>query len=313
MLKKYSLMLSFLFAITCLLSCGSQNKAAVETETVVADVGTPVTLTNIVSGSLSETTELNATSAFQLKSFVKANTTGYLQLVNAKLGKYVTKGQDMFVIKNKEAEALGNTVNVLDSSFRFTGIIHIKAPGSGYVSTLTYQAGDYVTDGEQLATISDVNSFVFLLDLPYELKSYLTSNKNLQVKLPDGTLLNGYVASLMPVVDAVSQTQQVVIKVNSKQLIPENLIAKVPIVKQSKTNAVSLPKEAVLTDEVQSQFWVMKLIDSTTAVKITIKKGLESDKQVEILSPVFSAEDKILLSGNYGLADTAKVIVIQEQ
>ena len=312
MLKKYSLMLSLLFAITCLVSCGS-NKNAATTDTPVAEAGTPVTLTSITVGPLLETTELNATSAFQLKSFVKANTTGYLQLVNAQLGKYVTKGQDMFVIKNKEAEALGNTINVLDSSFRFTGIIHIKAPGSGYVSALTYKAGDYVTDGEQLATISDVNSFVFLLDLPYELKNYLAGNKNLQLKLPDGTVLNGYVAALMPVVDAVSQTQQVVIKVNSKQQIPENLIAKVTIVKKSKTNAVLLPKDAVLTDEVQSQFWVMKLTDSATAVKVLIKKGLENNNQVEILSPIFSATDKILLSGNYGVADTAKVTVTQEQ
>ena len=312
MLKKYPLLLSLLFALTCLLSCGS-NKNAATTDTPVADVGTPVTLTNITSGSLSETTELNATSVFQLKSFVKANTTGYLQLVNAQLGKYVTKGQDMFVIKNKEAEALGNTINVLDSSFRFTGIIHIKAPGSGYVSTLTYKAGDYVTDGEQLAIISDINSFVFLLDLPYELKNYLSGNKNLQLKLPDGTVVNGYVAALMPIVDAVSQTQQVVIKVNGKQQIPENLIAKVTIIKNSKIKAISLPKEAVLTDEVQSQYWVMKLTDSTTAVKVPVKKGLENNEQVEILSPVFSAADKILLTGNYGLTDTAKVIVIQEQ
>ncbi len=311
MLKKYSLMLSLLVAITSLLSCGSKKNTTAE-ELPVADIGTPVTLTNITLGSLSETAELNATSVFQLKSFVKANATGYLQLVNAQLGKYVTKGQDMFVIKNKEAAALGNTVNVLDSSFRFTGIIHINAPGSGYVSALTYKAGDYVTDGEQLAIISDVNSFVFLMDLPYELKPYLNGNKSLQLKLPDGTVLSGYVTALMPIVDAVSQTQQVVIKVNSKQQIPENLIAKVIIVKKSITHAISLPKEAVLTDEVQSRFWVMKLIDSTTAVKVPVKKGLENNEQVEILSPVFSGAEKILLTGNYGLTDTAKVIVIQE-
>lgn len=312
MLKRRLVTLSFLFAIIFLLSCGSNNKVPVR-DAPIADVGTPVTLTNITTSPLSETVELNAISVFQLKSFVKANATGYLQLVNAQLGKYVTKGQEMFVIKNKEADALGNTVNVLDSSFRFTGIIHIKAPGSGFVSMLTYRAGDYVTDGEQLAVISDVSSFVFLLNLPYELKSYLSSNKNLQLKLPDGTVLNGFVAALMPVVDPISQTQQVVIKVNSQHQIPENLIAKVTLVKKSKTNAMSLPKEAVLTDEVQGQFWVMKLTDSSTAVKVLVKKGLENGNQVEILSPLFSATDKILLTGNYGLADTAKVIVLQHQ
>ena len=312
MLKKYLFLLSLPFIISIFTSCGSKNDLSV-TDSPVVEVGTPVTLTNITTGPLSETVELNATATFQLKTFVKANATGYLQSVNAQLGKFVTKGQEMFVIKNKEAEALGNTINVLDSSFRFTGIIRIKAPGSGFVSTLSYRAGDYVTDGEQLAVISDANSFVFLLDLPYEFKNFLAGNKTLQLKLPDGTLLDGTIDGLMPLVDAVSQTQQVIIRINSKQQIPENLIAKVTLVKSSKSSTFSLPKEAVLTDEIQSQFWVMKLIDSSTAIKVLVKKGLENSNQVEILSPAFSATDKILLSGNYGLADTAKVIVFQEK
>ena len=297
------------FAFTALFSCGADS--ATNTEPT-PETGIPVTVTNISIGSLAESIELNATSVFQLKSFIKANATGYLQSVNAQLGKYINKGQQVFVIKTKEAEALGNTINVLDSSFRFTGMVHIKSPGSGYVTTLNYRMGDYVQDGEQLAIISDRNSFVFLLDLPYELKPFLAGNKNILLKLPDGTELNGYVASMMPTVDPVSQTQGIVIKVNSNQQIPEGLIAKVVLVKKSKTNAISLPKEAVLTDEVQGEYWVMKLIDSVTAVKIPVKKGLENGSNVEILSPVFSANDKIILTGNYGLADTAKVTVLQQ-
>lgn len=296
-------------AIAGLISCGADSASTAEP---VPDAGIPVTVTNISVGPLAESVELNATSVFQLKTFIKANATGYLQSVNAQLGNYINKGQQVFIIKTKEAEALGNTINALDSSFRFTGLVHIKSPGSGYVTTLNYRNGDYVQDGEQLAIISDRNSFVFLLDLPYELKPFLTGNKNIQLKLPDGTQLNGYVASLMPTVDPVSQTQGIVIKVNGNQQIPEGLIAKVVLVKKSKTNAVSLPKEAVLTDEVQGEFWVMKLIDSVTAVKVAVKKGLENGSSVEILSPVFSMNDKILLTGNYGLSDTARVTVLQQ-
>lgn len=296
-------------AIAGLISCGADSASTAEP---VPDAGIPVTVTTISVGPLAESVELNATSVFQLKTFIKANATGYLQSVNAQLGNYINKGQQVFIIKTKEAEALGNTINALDSSFRFTGLVHIKSPGSGYVTTLNYRNGDYVQDGEQLAIISDRNSFVFLLDLPYELKPFLTGNKNIQLKLPDGTQLNGYVASLMPTVDPVSQTQGIVIKVNGNQQIPEGLIAKVVLVKKSKSNAVSLPKEAVLTDEVQGEFWVMKLIDSVTAVKVAVKKGLENGSSVEILSPVFSMNDKILLTGNYGLSDTARVTVLQQ-
>ncbi|MBS1512825.1 MAG: efflux RND transporter periplasmic adaptor subunit [Bacteroidetes bacterium] len=307
-MKLFNYFLVFV-VLTFLVGCGADSAATSEPN---PDAGIPVTVTNISVGPLTESIELNATSAFQLKTFIKANATGYLQLVNAQLGSYINTGQQVFVIKTKEAEALGNTVNVLDSSFRFSGMVPIKSPGSGYVTTLNYRAGDYVQDGEQLAVISDRNSFVFLLDLPYELKPFLAGNKNVIIKLPDGTQLNGYIASLMPTVDAVSQTQGIVIKINSNQQIPEGLIAKVTLIKKSKSTAVSLPKEAVLTDEVQGEFWVMKLIDSVTAVKVPVKKGLENKSNVEILSPAFSINDKILLTGNYGLTDTAKVAVIQQ-
>jgi multidrug efflux pump subunit AcrA (membrane-fusion protein) len=297
--------------IAVLASCQSKP-AEKEPEKKDADStveGTPVTVAHIQSGSMDETVEVNAVSSFLLKTYVKANANGYLQMVNAQLGKYVSKGQELFVIKTKEAQSLGNTVTSLDTSLHFEGVIHIKSPGSGYITQLTYQAGDYVQDNEQLAVITDTKSFVFLLDLPYELKPYLPNNKNVQLKLPDGSILNGYIDAALPTVDAVSQTQSYVIKVNTDKQIPENLIAKVNLIKKAKMNTVSVPKSAVLTDETQSQFWIMKLIDSTTAVKVPIQKGMETNASVEILLPKFSPDDQILVTGNYGLSDTAKVSV----
>jgi multidrug efflux pump subunit AcrA (membrane-fusion protein) len=116
----------------------------------------------------------------------------------------------------------------------------------------------------------------------------------------------------MPTIDSASQTQQILIKVPSSANIPENLIAKVRILKSEKTNAISLPKQAVLSDESQTNFWVMKMIDSVTAVKVPVIKGMETGDRVEIVRPQFSVNDKILLSGNYGLPDTAKVRIVKE-
>jgi hypothetical protein len=109
--------------------------------------------------------------------------------------------------------------------------------------------------------------------------------------------------------DSVSQTQSFAIKVNVPHHIPQNLVATIRIIKISKTAAATLPKTSVLSDETQSEYWVMKLINDTTAVKVPVKKGLESGDRVEIVSPEFSPGDKILLSGNYGLADTDLVVV----
>jgi hypothetical protein len=304
--------ISFLMAgsfVSC--KSGSDKKDTTPVEEKTEITGTPVTLTAPQRGGMTDAVELNAVSAFLLKSYVKSTANGYLQIANAQLGKFVSKGTELFIVKTKESQSLGNTVTALDSSFHFEGAIHIKSPGNGYITQINYRAGDYVQDGEQLATITDTKSFVFLLDLPYELKPYLPANRQVQLKLPDGTVLSGFVDAPLPTMDAVSQTQSYIIKVNTVKQIPENLIAKVSLIKTAKYNTTSLPKAAVLSDEVQSEFWVMKMIDSVTAVKVSVKKGLETNSSVEILSPAFSAADKILLTGNYGLGDTAKVVVTE--
>jgi multidrug efflux pump subunit AcrA (membrane-fusion protein) len=297
--------------LLALLSCRHKETATEEESVAAEEVQTPVTVTSVETVPLQDFVELNATSSFLQTNFIKASTNGYIKSVNVKLGQMVHTGQLAFTLKTKEAEALGNTINKLDPSFNFTGLIHIKAAATGYIQELNHQAGDYVQDGEQLATLTDSKSFGFVLNLPYELRQYVSAGKALEVDLPDGTHLKGVVSSLLPNVDSISQTQTVLIKVAAAAPIPQNLIAKVRILKSERTTTASLPKQALLTDEAQSNFWVMKMIDSVTAVKVPVVKGMETTDRVEILRPQFSTSDKILLTGNYGLPDTAKVKIVK--
>jgi multidrug efflux pump subunit AcrA (membrane-fusion protein) len=213
----------------------------------------------------------------------------------------------LFTLKTKESDAIGNTINKLDPSFRFSGVNVIRASTGGYISELDHQAGDYVQDGEQLAVISNLSSFVFVMNVPYEYKQFVSNNKQVELTLPDGVRILGTVQTSMPFMDSVSQTQSVAIRVRSPQPIPQNLVAKVKVVTNSKAAGASLPKAAVLSDETQSEFWIMKMINDSTAVKVPVKKGIETGDKIEIVSPSFNPNDKILLTGNYGLADTAKV------
>lgn len=294
-------------------SCKSKESSSDEEEVTPEEVRTPVTVTSVETAELNDYVELNATSSFQQSNFIKASANGYLTSVNVKIGQMVHAGQQAFTLQTKEAHALGNTINKLDPSFHFSGVINIKAAASGYIQSLDHQVGDYVQDGEQLAVLADSKSFGFILNVPVELRRYLNTGKTVQVDLPDGTHLNGVVSNILPNVDSASQTQNVLIKVASPTTIPQNLIAKVRIVKEQKTNATSLPKAAVLTDEAQSNFWVMKMIDSITAVKVPVVKGIETTDRVEIIRPQFSPKDKILVTGNYGLPDTAKVKIVKGQ
>jgi multidrug efflux pump subunit AcrA (membrane-fusion protein) len=309
---KTAFFITFFMAAVFLFSCKSKQDPPAAADAPTAEVQTPVTVTTISNESLSEYVELNAMSSYLQNSFIKATANGFIKSSNVKPGQFVRAGQLAFLMQTKEAKALGNTINDLDPSFKFSGLIRINATQTGYITAIDHQPGDYVQDGEQLAILSDAKSFGFLLNLPYELRSYLGKNKTVDIALPDKTVLKGTVAHVMPAVDSVSQTQAVLIKVNASTSIPQNLLGKVRIVKNEKSDVPSLPKEAVLADESQENFWVMKMIDSVTAVKVPVIKGMESGDRVEIVRPVFTPSDKIVLRGNYGLPDTAKVKIEKE-
>ena len=299
----------YLLLLWIVSSCHS--KTAEETTTAgEQETVTPVTVTSVTGGPMAEYIELNATSTFLQSAVIKANANGYVTAVNAQIGNPVSAGQNVFVLITKEAKSIGNDINRLDSSFKFTGTIHVKSGITGYVSEISHQVGDYVQEGEQLAAVNDVRSFVFILNLPYELRPYVLNKQTVDLLLPDGKTLVGRIASVMPVVDSVSQTQNIVLKVNEKNL-PSNLIAKVKVEKTARPNTISLPKQSVLSDETQASFWVMKLLNDSTAIKVMVTKGIEMYDKIEILSPVFSTSEKFLVTGNYGLPDTAKIKVIQ--
>ncbi len=269
----------------------------------------PKTLVTVAYSSdtaqLNNMITLNATATYLLKSDVKSNSNGYITKMTIKLADQVSKGSVLFGLQTKEARALGNTINKLDKSFRFNGATTVVSPATGYVAMLNHQIGDYVQDGEVLATITDASSFGFVVDVPYEYLQIIKNKGSLPITLPDNAVLQGRIAKVMPSVDVVSQTVKVLLQVSNNN-IPENLIGTISFSKTS-TYGLSVPKMAVVSDETQSSFWVMKLINDTTAVKTEITKGVETDKYIQIKSGNLTRKDRVIVSGNFGLSDTATV------
>ncbi len=304
MKNKHILLLVVFISMFSIFSCNKDSSKEVTLEP------TPKTPVGICFPSdtveLNDEVVLNATSTYLLKSDIKANSNGYITHVNIKLADYVKQGQTLFGLQTKESKALGNTISNLDSSFKFSGSINVISPASGYVEMLTHQIGDYVQEGDILARITDESSFGFVMDVPYEYNQLIKPNILLTIKLPDNREIKGHVSKIMPQVDPVSQTQKVLIKVERGIKIPENLIATIKLTKK-KTKGISLPKAAVLTNETQTSFWVMKMINDTTAVKISINKGIETESLVQVVSGNLTTKDRIIISGNYGLSDTAFV------
>ena len=299
----------FLFiALVALQGCKPKTENAGEEEKPVSPK-TPVTLTIITNGPMSDSIALNGVSSFLKKNMIKSSATGYIQQVNIKVGNFVQQGQVIFTIKTKEAAAF--TSPALDSILKFNGKFDIKATGSGIVSEVNKHEADYVADGEQLCIIAQKSSLVFLLNVPYAFNKLVQIGQPCSIELPDRSVLSGSIDSRLSSMDAASQTESFVVKANTDKELPENLIARIRVMKTVRNNTAILPREAVLTNETEDSFWVMLLINDSTAVKVPVMKGLETMSKVEILSPKFSPKDRIILTGNYALPDTALVEIVK--
>jgi hypothetical protein len=93
--------------------------------------------------------------------------------------------------------------------------------------------------------------------------------------------------------------------------LPENMNLLVRIPMKQKLNAICLPLEAIQTNETQDEFWVMKLANDSLAVRVPITVGSQSDSLKEVISGI-GVNDKIIVQGGYGLADSSLVSIIKQ-
>ncbi|MEI6124700.1 MAG: efflux RND transporter periplasmic adaptor subunit [Bacteroidota bacterium] len=251
--------------------------------------------------------ELNGVSIFLQKEVIRSTVTGYITEVYSNIGEHVSQNQKLFAVKTSEAYALHPN----SDTAMFSHPIIIKSNKSGVLSVLNSQQGSYIQLGDVLAEIAEPQNLVIQINVPYEYHTLIRLGKACEVILTDGNRIQGSVFRIMPVVDEMSQTQTVFLKLNSFNELPENLNVRVEILRSTKQNVLTIPKTALLTNETQDKFWVMKIINDTLAVEVPVQKGIENDLEIEIISPPLLLTDKIITTGAYGLPDSSVIKTVK--
>lgn len=270
-----------------------------------------VTVGTLKTDTLTDVLRLSAVSAYPAKDVLRATTTGYVLAPVPVPGQRVAAGQTVFRLQTKESRVLHLDKLTGDPRLRFSGILAIKSGRAGVLATVDKLAGDYVQDGEQLALTYDKSRFGFILDVPVTQLRFVHPGQACRILLPDGRTLTGRVAEVLATADVSIQTQRYTVRPTGGAVpeLPENLAVQVELARTAPHRARTLPRGAVLTDETQTQFWVMRLLNDSVAVKVPVTVGAQQRERVEIKQPAFDPKDRILLTGNFGLDDTAAVKV----
>jgi multidrug efflux pump subunit AcrA (membrane-fusion protein) len=299
-----------LFITASFLPGCKQKESAVEEE-VAEHIKTSVTVVEPLRQSLTDYLQLNGNTVFQKKLVIRANITGYIIDMNWKVGDRIKSGSVFCSIRTKEQDALKNLDQQEPSLKQFQQPIKITTSGAGFITTVNYTQGDFVNEGDILATITEPSSLMLLVNVPYEYNRYVYNGRTCQVQLPDGKKINAAITLSIPVIDASSQTQQFFIHLPLNEQLPENMNLLVRIPMEEKKNVICLPLQAIQTNEIQDEFWVMKLVNDSLAIRVPITVGIQNDSLKEIMSGV-AINDKIVLKGGYGLTDSSLVNIEKE-
>jgi len=297
---KYSFITGLIFIIAC-----NKKETSVKEKILLPVVNT----IHPIKGNIQENKQLNGQVIYLNKTIITAPLTGYVTKVNTLIGNYVNKGDLIFKIQTSENKALENTKILKSMNY---GKTSLYANASGYINSLNItEPGIYITQGTALATIVNDKDLIIQVNTPYEYNKLIAGNKNIQIELPDKSILSASYYKTINMVDPVSQTQKIYFKLKKHKILPENLNVIADFITESKNNSILLPKEAVLTNETEDQFWIMKIINNSIAVRVPVEKGLEENGKTEILKPILTDKDLIIIKGAYGLSDSTKVKVEQ--
>lgn len=248
---------------------------------------------------------------FMQTNDIRSQLTGIVLRVNCTPGQNITLHQALFVIQPQEAAALerSHLSNEINSSLTDTVYAHLK----GQIKSVNVQGGDFVQAGDILANCVRSSSMKVIAYVPVEQISVIGKTKDCQILLPDGTLIGGRVSGTLPEAEAQNQTMAYIIESKENISLSENINVTLQFTTTQIQDALLVPASAVMGNEEQTAFWVMKLTNDSTCVKVPVQKGSMSDSLVQLVASGLTINDLIVSQGAYGLADSARVKVTNKR
>lgn len=304
---RYGIWLQLLLIVFAVWGCGSnqQNSDDAEPETIAQ-----VQITHVSYKTLADTLTVNGEVMEGQQFMVRAPVTGYVTKLYVRPGGQVRAGQRMFSILTREQAALAQ--DTTGSSLPKPSAVEVKAPVDGQISTILTGEGVYTAEGSSMATLNSRNNLYTEIYVPAQWSREVQPGDSAFVQWADGRTKWAKVGSRLAQADSASQSIMFMVDdISTSHLLPgERLTVQIPVNKVVKEQV--LPRDAVLTDESMSSWWVMKMINDSTAVRIPVTPGIVSGNWMAVPKPKFLKSDRILVQGNYGLADTASVKVTNQ-
>ena len=180
---------------------------------------------------------------------------------------------------------------------------------TGVVGRVYLDPGANVTVSTPVALVVNQGKVRVAVDIPerYIGEIYKGQPATLRVDALPGKEFEAKLTIISPVVDSTSRAVAVEFYANNtKGLLKSGMFAKVDITLSEKTNAVSVSKQSVYTDEETNETYVfVPSADGKTAVRRNVKTGFINSNHLEVSEGLSAGEQ--VLTFTYGLKDGSKI------
>jgi RND family efflux transporter MFP subunit len=189
----------------------------------------------------------------------------------------------------------------------------IQAPFAGIVARKLVNEGEVIAPGALgpygMITLMDLDAVKVQVgvgekDIPSIVEGQVAT---VSVDAYPGETFKGTVVNIAPAADPMSKAFPVDVEIpNEDMRLKAGMFAKVGIELQTKDNVLAVPEDAILDEkEGKVLFFVEK--DSTVR-KLEVETGIESEGLVEILGQKLDPSKEVVVEGNFGLRDGAKIL-----
>ena len=187
----------------------------------------------------------------------------------------------------------------------------IRAPFTGRVTDRMINQGQHVKPGDPLFTLTDFDPLIARIFLPERDVISLQPGREVRLALRAASdiIFTGRIRQISPVVDTATGTVKVTVEaVNPPAVVRPGAFVTVSIVRDTKQNAIRIPREAVVRELREAHVFVA---DNGVAKRRDITLGIEEGDYIEALSGVKPGE-QVIVAGQGALKDGSAIKVLKQ-
>lgn len=329
----------------------NENKGKTEDQENKENDLIPVEIATVVTGEISNYILLSSNLETEVQADVYPRAEGIVEKIHKDEGSQVKKGDVLVTLEAREYDIAEKKVRVeydkqlglfnrqkemheeqllSDEEFdqlKFTkdaakytweeaalrlDYMSIKSPIDGWVGERLTKIGARVQPSNKLFSIVNKSEVIAVVYVPEKNINELNNNQIAYITSEnlEEQKFNAKIKRMSPVVDPASGTFKVTVGVtNRDQILKPGMFVNVNLIIDTHKNAVLVPKTAVVYENEYLNVFVVR---DSLAHKIRLNAGFEDSKRIEALSDILVG-DKVIVVGQAGLKDKAKVRVVLER